>query len=94
MRIDNLLKDLCLVKTRNLAKKGCETGSVKLNGRPVKPSGIVSVGDRLEIRYPDRVLVLEMTGIPSGQISKKERSEYFRIIRESPLAGDSGGWNV
>ncbi len=94
MRTDTLLKALCLVRTRSLARKGCEIGSVKLNGRAVKPSRIVSIGDRLEIRYPDRVLVLEVTGIPPGQVSKKEKSEYFRIIRESPLTGDSGGWNV
>ena len=94
MRVDSLLKALCLVKTRTLARKGCETGSIKLNGRQVKPSGSVSAGDRLEIRYPDRVLVLEVTAIPEGQVSRKERSEYFRIIRESPLFGDSGGWNV
>ena len=94
MRTDMLLKALCLVKTRSLARKGCEVGSVKLNGRDVKPSRIVSVGERLEIRYPDKVLVIEVTEIPAGQVSKRENREYFRIIRESPLTGDSGGWNV
>ncbi|HSG29380.1 MAG TPA: S4 domain-containing protein [Candidatus Krumholzibacterium sp.] len=94
MRIDLLLKNLCLVKTRGMARKGLETGSVKLNGIETKPSREVSEGDVIEIRYPDRVLVIELTAIPAGQVSKSGRTGYFRIIREKPLHGDGGGWNV
>ncbi|MBN2070774.1 MAG: hypothetical protein JW814_04885 [Candidatus Krumholzibacteriota bacterium] len=94
MRIDLLLKALCLIKTRTLARKGCEAGSIKLNGRAVKPSSIVSIGDRVEIRFPERLTVIELTRIPTGQISRKDRAEYFRVIRETPLEGDSGGWNA
>ncbi len=94
MRIDMLLKTLCLVKTRNIGRSGCESGSIKINGRAVKPSRIVSNGDVLEIRYPDRILVIEITGIPPGQVSKREKTEYFRVIRESALDGESGGWNA
>ncbi len=94
MRIDLLLKNLCLVKTRGMARKGIDTGSVKLNGIETKPSREVSEGDVIEIRYPDRVLVIELTAIPAGQVSKSGRAEYFRIIREVPLHGDGGGWNV
>ena len=45
MRIDSLLKTLCLIKTRSLARKGCETGNVMINGAAVKPSRIAAEGD-------------------------------------------------
>ena len=94
MRIDKLLKSLCLVKTRSLAGKGCDTGSVKVNGASVKPSKEVAGGDIIEIRFPDRVLVVEITAVPSGQVAKKDRLEYMRVVRETPLHGDGGGWNA
>jgi len=94
MRIDLLLKTLCLARTREIAKKGCDSGSVKVNGASVKPSREVREGDVIEIRYPDRLLVLELTEIPARQVSKKDRAAHYRIIRESPLYGDGEGWNA
>lgn len=94
MRLDVLLKSLCLVKTRSLAASGIEKGAVKVNGRGVKPSRKASEGDIIEIRYPDRILVVELTGIPAGQVARKERSGYFRIIREAPVDDGGGGWNA
>ncbi|MCK4537461.1 MAG: RNA-binding protein [Candidatus Krumholzibacteria bacterium] len=94
MRIDVLLKNLCLTKTRGMARKGCDTGNVKLNGAVVKASKEVRESDLIEIRYPDRVLVLRITEIPSRPVPKKSRSDYFETVRETPLHRDSGGWNV
>jgi len=94
MRTDLLLKNLCLVKTRGVARKGLDSGSVKLHGVETKPAREVNEGDVIEIRYPDRVLVIELTAIPRGQVPKNGRTEYFRIIREKPLHRDSGGWNA
>ncbi len=93
MRLDLLLKHLCLVKTRNQGRRGCESGNVKLNGGTVKPSAEARAGDIVEIRYPDRVIVLELLEIPRGQISRRDRVEFIRVIRETPLDRDAGGWN-
>lgn len=94
MRVDLLLKDLCLVKTRSLAGKGIQAGSIKVNGAQTKPSREIREGDVIEIRYPDRVLVVEVTAVPRGQVPKKKRAEYFRVIRETRLERDDGGWDV
>jgi ribosome-associated heat shock protein Hsp15 len=85
MRIDSLLKALCLVKTRSMGRKGCLAGSVKLNGSEVKPSREAEVGDIVEIRYPGRVLVIELIDVPSRQAARKDCGEYYRIVRESRL---------
>jgi ribosomal 50S subunit-recycling heat shock protein len=93
MRIDLLLKYLCLVKTRNQGRKGCETGNVRLNGTATKPGRPVQAGDILEIRYPYRLLVLEIIEIPAGQVARKDRDRHIRVIREGPHGGGDGGWD-
>ena len=82
MRVDLLLKALCLVKTRSQGKRGCESAAVKINGKAVKPSREVKAGDILEIKYPERVVVAEIIDVPRGQVARKDRSNYVRILRE------------
>jgi hypothetical protein len=40
------------------------------------------VGDRLRLDLGYRVLDLEVAGIPSGQVSKKDASSYYRILSD------------
>jgi ribosomal 50S subunit-recycling heat shock protein len=94
MRVDLLLKWLCLVKTRNQGRKGCEAGCVKVNGRAAKPSQEVREGDILEIRYPRRILVVEVTDVPRGQVPRAQRDGYIRIVRETALQVDDGIWDA
>ena len=82
MRLDLLLKALCLVKTRSLARKGCENGSVRIGGAGVKPSREAAAGDIIEIRRPERTLVIELLEVPRGQVPKKEAPRFYRVIRE------------
>ena len=82
MRLDVLLKSLCLVKSRNLARKGCEGGFIKVNGRSAKPSREMKAGDVINISYPEKVVVVEITNIPKGQVSRKDRFEFFKVLRE------------
>lgn len=93
MRVDLLLKSLCFVKTRSQARRGCESGRVKVNGRAVKPSREIRAGDVLEIRYPARVLVVEMTDVPGGQVPRKDRDGFIRVISDNPIKIDRGVWD-
>jgi ribosome-associated heat shock protein Hsp15 len=83
MRIDSLLKSLCLVKTRSLARKGCETGNVRINGAVVKPSREAVEGDIIEVRRPGHSIVVELLEIPKGQVSKREAPAHYRVVRET-----------
>ncbi len=94
MRVDLLLKCLCLVKTRNQGRKGCEAGCVKVNGRAAKPSQEVREGDILEIRYPRRLFVVEVMEMPGGQVPRRERDRFIRVIRETALQADNGVWDA
>jgi ribosome-associated heat shock protein Hsp15 len=83
MRIDSLLKALCLVKTRSLARKGCETGNVRINGAVVKPSREAAGGDIIEVRRPGHSIVVELLEVPKGQVSKKDAPSHYRVVRET-----------
>jgi ribosome-associated heat shock protein Hsp15 len=83
MRIDTLLKTLCLVKTRSLARKGCETGNVRIDGAVVKPSREAAAGDIIEVRMPGHSLVVELLEMPAAQVSRKDAPRYYRIVRET-----------
>ena len=64
MRLDKWLKVSRLIKRRTMANEACDKERVTANGRPVKASYDVKVGDVLEIRFGAktvRVEVLEVT---------------------------------
>ena len=95
MRIDLLLKSLCLVKTRSQAQRGCEAGGISINGRKAKPSAEVRAGDVVEIRYPRAATAVEILEIPAGQVSRRDRDRFFRVIREARFDADGGeDWDV
>jgi ribosomal 50S subunit-recycling heat shock protein len=95
VRVDLLLKALCLVKTRSRAQKGCEAGFISINGRKAKPSAEVRPGDVIEIRYPRGVKAIEVLETPAGQVGRKDRERYYRVIRESSIEGGSSEeWDV
>lgn len=92
MRIDLLLKSLCLVKTRSQAHKGCEAGCISLNGRSAKPAAEVRAGDLIEIRFPRRLLAVEILEVPDGQVPRRDRERHYRVVREHEIEG-GGVWD-
>lgn len=82
MRIDLVLHNLCLFKTRSQASRACAEGRVWLNGSVVRSSHPVRVGDR--IRWIDSLgraeREIEVLEIPDGQVSKADARAYVREI--------------
>lgn len=52
MRIDKYLKVSRLIKRREAAKEFIDKGYVRLNGKIIKPSQEVKIGDEIEISSP------------------------------------------
>ena len=76
MRLDVWLHKVCLVKSRNQAKKGCQSGAILLEGQPVKESRSLRPGDSL--RLVDReIRVLEL---PEGNVPKKDAGRYYEEV--------------
>lgn len=60
MRLDKFLKVSRLIKRRTVANEACDNGRVSVNGRVVKASYEVKVGDRLEITMGPRTIAVEV----------------------------------
>ena len=60
MRLDKFLKVSRLIKRRTVANEACDNGRIQVNGRVVKASYEVKVGDRLEISMGPRVVAVEV----------------------------------
>ena len=61
MRLDKYLKVSRLSKRRSVANEACDGERVSVNGRQVKASYQVKVGDIIEIAFGQRTLKVEVT---------------------------------
>ena len=63
MRLDKWLKVSRLIKRRTVANEACDGQRVSANGRTVKASYDVKVGDVLEFRFGERVTRVEVLSV-------------------------------
>ena len=63
MRLDKYLKVSRLIKRRTVANDACDGERVSVNGRQVKASYQVKVGDVIEIAFGQRTLRVEVTAV-------------------------------
>ena len=79
MRLDKYLKVSRLIKRRTVANEACDGARVSVNGRPVKASYQVKVGDVIEIGFGQRTLKEEVTAV-SETAGKAEAPALYREI--------------
>ena len=60
MRLDKYLKVSRLIKRRTVANEACDNGRISVNGRIVKASYEVKVGDRIAIAMGTRTIAVEV----------------------------------
>jgi ribosomal 50S subunit-recycling heat shock protein len=82
MRVDLVLKYLCLVRSRSGAKLLCKDNDILVNDQPVKPSATVRTGDKITIRFPTRTTTLELLDVPGKQLSRSVSPTYYKKISE------------
>ena len=63
MRLDKYLKVSRLIKRRTVANEACDNGRISVNGRVVKASYEVKVGDKIEIAMGPRVVAVEVVQV-------------------------------
>jgi ribosomal 50S subunit-recycling heat shock protein len=79
MRVDDYLSTVGIIKRRTVAKEKADNGLVEVNGRKVKPSYEVKVGDIIVIKG-GQPFVAEVLVVPHGSVAKTARTEYFRPL--------------
>ncbi|MCI5997712.1 MAG: RNA-binding S4 domain-containing protein [Peptoniphilaceae bacterium] len=72
MRIDKFLKNSRIIKRRTVAKEACEKERVFRDGKAMKPSDEVKVGDIIEIQFGNSNVKIRVLDITDSQ--KKEDS--------------------
>ncbi|MCK4654896.1 MAG: RNA-binding protein [Candidatus Cloacimonetes bacterium] len=85
MRIDQLLKKLCLVKTRSIAKKACDKNLVTINDKIAKASSTVTDGDIIEYQIYGYFNKLRITTVPKGNVSKNNAPQFYDILERKKL---------
>ncbi len=78
MRLDKFLKVSRVIKRRTVANEVADSGRVKVNGKEVKPSYNVKIGDIVEIKFGDKVSKFEIIKIP--EVAGKNIGELIKII--------------
>ena len=76
MRIDKYLKVSRLIKRRTVANEACEKQKVLVNGKIVKPSYEVKIGDEIELRLGANILKVEVTNLMQ-HVTKENAKEMY-----------------
>jgi len=76
MRIDKYLKVSRLIKRRTIANEACDAGRITVNGKIVKASYDVSVGDIIEIKMGENILKVQVEKIAEHVLKDDARLLY------------------
>lgn len=79
MRLDKFLKVSRLIKRRTVANEACDNGRISVNGRVVKASYDVKVGDRIEISMGARTVAVEVLEV-SDNVRKNDAAGMYKEI--------------
>ena len=79
MRIDKFLKVSRVIKRRTVANNACDNEHVSVNGKVVKASYNVKLGDIVEITFGDKTLKFKVLDIRDFT-GKADASSMYEII--------------
>ena len=80
MRIDKFLKVSRIIKRRTVANEACDDEHVSVNGRRVKASYDVKLGDVVEITYGGEKKLRFIVKAVNEHTSKADASAMYEII--------------
>lgn len=68
-----------LIKRRTVANEACDNGRISVNGRVVKASYDVKVGDRIEISMGARTVAVEVTQV-AETVRKDDAAGMYKEV--------------
>ena len=82
MRLDKYLKVSRLIKRRTVANEACDSSRVTVNGKLVKPSYDVKIGDSITITFGSKQVTVKVLDIKETT-KKTEAIGMYEVISES-----------
>ncbi len=79
MRPDKFLKVSRLIKRRTVANEACDAGRVEINGKVAKAGSEVRVGDRITIRFGEKLVNAEVL-VVEDNATKEAAREMIRYL--------------
>lgn len=79
MRIDKYLKVTRIIKRRTVANDACDAAHVSVNGRAVKASYDVKVGDVVEVTFGSRTLKIRVLDVKET-VGKNDAASLYEVI--------------
>lgn len=77
VRVDRYLTAVRIFKSRTAAQDACSASHVKVNGKNVRPSAPVRVGDRVEARAPRGDTILVVTALAEKRLGAAAARELY-----------------
>lgn len=81
MRIDKFLKVSRILKRRTLAQEAADSGRISVNGRIVKPSYQIKIGDVIEVAFNSGTVKFRVLDI-KDTVKKEQVDSLYEIIGE------------
>ncbi|HCH67921.1 MAG: RNA-binding S4 domain-containing protein [Eubacteriales bacterium] len=81
MRIDKFLKVSRIIKRRTVANDACDAQHISVNGRPVKASYEVKVGDEVTVSFGQKKLVFLVKDVKE-HVLKDGAAELYEVISQ------------
>lgn len=82
MRIDKYLKVSRLIKRRTLAKDVTESERILVNGKVVKPSYQVKIGDEVSIIFGTKTITVRVLSL-EATTKKAEATSLYEFVSET-----------
>ncbi len=79
MRIDKFLKVSRILKRRTVAREAADAGKISVNGREVKPSYRLKIGDIVEISFVSGVLKFRVLDLKET-VKKDDAASLYEVI--------------
>ena len=82
MRLDKFLKVSRIIKRRTVANDACDASHVSVNGRPVKASYEVKIGDEITVAFGRSTLRVRVRSIKES-IRKEDAVEMYEVLEQA-----------
>lgn len=79
MRIDKYLKVTRIIKRRTVANEAADGGRISVNGKAVKASYNVKIGDIIEVGFGSKTLKIRVVDIKET-VQKDNAADLYEVI--------------